>query len=220
MKNFKNLGLAIIPASGLAVASTLLFTAPSLALNYTWDVNLSQNGYSATGYIITDTNAANTALGASNIIDWSYTLTNLSTSVSDTLNSSNSSKGYSAGLVINSTSNALIMAQNSAFGALDSVSTTSGTPTSKLYFGYPFTSGSIPNLYIQVNGGGSTPGSFSSGSNLYTTNVFATPSAAVPFDIPGGATIPVAGSLLALGAMRKVKKTIALKTRIAETAVS
>ncbi|WP_143046363.1 hypothetical protein [Trichormus sp. NMC-1] len=37
----------------------------------------------------------------------------------------------------------------------------------------------------------------------------------VPFDIPGGATIPVAGSLLALGAMRKVKKSIALKTRIA-----
>ncbi|MBD2694986.1 hypothetical protein [Anabaena catenula] len=48
-------------------------------------------------------------------------------------------------------------------------------------------------------------------------------SAAVPFDIPGGATMPVVGSLLALGAMRKVKKSLALKTRIAnpvETVVS
>ncbi|MBD2694985.1 hypothetical protein [Anabaena catenula] len=42
-----------------------------------------------------------------------------------------------------------------------------------------------------------------------------TASAAVPFDIPGGATIPTVGSLLALGAMRKVKKSLALKTRIA-----
>jgi hypothetical protein len=31
----------------------------------------------------------------------------------------------------------------------------------------------------------------------------------VPFDIPGGATIPAVGSLLALGAMRKARKTLA-----------
>ncbi|MBD2208476.1 hypothetical protein H6G27_01150 [Nostoc linckia FACHB-104] len=39
--------------------------------------------------------------------------------------------------------------------------------------------------------------------------------AAVPFDIPGGATIPSVGALLALGAMRKTRKSIASKTRIA-----
>jgi hypothetical protein len=36
-------------------------------------------------------------------------------------------------------------------------------------------------------------------------------SAAVPFDIPGGATIPTVGSLFALGLMRKVKQRMALK---------
>ncbi len=44
---------------------------------------------------------------------------------------------------------------------------------------------------------------------------------AVPFDnIPGGATIPAVGSLLALGAMRKVRKSIASKTRIANPVVA
>jgi hypothetical protein len=42
-----------------------------------------------------------------------------------------------------------------------------------------------------------------SGSGSLLSFQAATP---VPFDIPGGATIPVAGSLLALGAMRKAKK--------------
>jgi hypothetical protein len=37
----------------------------------------------------------------------------------------------------------------------------------------------------------------------------------VPFDIPGGATIPTVGSLFALGLMRKAKRSLALKTRIA-----
>lgn len=40
----------------------------------------------------------------------------------------------------------------------------------------------------------------------------------VPFDIPGGTTIPTVGSLLALGAMRKARKTIASK--IASPAIS
>lgn len=50
---------------------------------------------------------------------------------------------------------------------------------------------------------------------IQSVTVVATPAAPVPFDIPGGATIPTVGSLLALGAMRKIKKSIALKTRIA-----
>jgi hypothetical protein len=40
---------------------------------------------------------------------------------------------------------------------------------------------------------------------------------AVPFDIPGGATIPSVGALLALGAMRKARKSIASKTRLANS---
>jgi hypothetical protein len=42
-----------------------------------------------------------------------------------------------------------------------------------------------------------------------------TAAASVPFDIPGGATIPAFGGLLALGAMRKARKSIASKTRLA-----
>ena len=42
-----------------------------------------------------------------------------------------------------------------------------------------------------------------------------TASAPVPFDIPGGATIPSVGALLALGAMRKARKSLASKTRLA-----
>ncbi|WP_413175182.1 hypothetical protein [Anabaena azotica] len=39
-------------------------------------------------------------------------------------------------------------------------------------------------------------------------------SAAVPFDIPGGATIPTFGSLFALALMRQVKKRLVAKTLI------
>ncbi|WP_143046518.1 hypothetical protein, partial [Trichormus sp. NMC-1] len=46
--------------------------------------------------------------------------------------------------------------------------------------------------------------------DIIGTGVFnATP---VPFDIPGGATIPTVGSLFALGLMRKAKKRLAAKT--------
>ncbi|WP_071191216.1 hypothetical protein [Trichormus sp. NMC-1] len=42
------------------------------------------------------------------------------------------------------------------------------------------------------------------------------PQAEVPFDnIPGGATIPTVGGLFALGLMRKAKKSIASKSRLA-----
>jgi len=38
----------------------------------------------------------------------------------------------------------------------------------------------------------------------------------VPFDIPGGATIPAVGGLLALGLMRKARKSLASNTRISK----
>lgn len=69
---------------------------------------------------------------------------------------------------------------------------------------------------------GSTYGAGNFGSNQkgFGTIGEVVPSvvAAVPFDIPGGATIPTLGSLLALGAMRKVRKNIALKTHLANPA--
>jgi hypothetical protein len=52
--------------------------------------------------------------------------------------------------------------------------------------------------------------------NLWAEVGFDIPSGTpVPFDIPGGATIPSVGALLALGAMRKARKSLASKTRLA-----
>ncbi len=87
-------------------------------------------------------------------------------------------------------------------------------------FGFPnfsntngplFADAFIPNL--QGNAfytPGNQVGGFGAGTNLFATYAIATP---VPFNIPGGATIPTFGSLFALGAMRKVRKYTA-KTRI------
>ncbi|WP_414530596.1 hypothetical protein [Nodularia chucula] len=38
----------------------------------------------------------------------------------------------------------------------------------------------------------------------------------IPFDIPGGATIPTIGAVLALGLMRKAKKSLALKAQMSQ----
>jgi hypothetical protein len=48
-----------------------------------------------------------------------------------------------------------------------------------------------------------------------TSNITYSSATPVPFDIPGGATIPSVGALLALGAMRKSRKSVASKTRLA-----
>jgi hypothetical protein len=64
--------------------------------------------------------------------------------------------------------------------------------------------------YPQLIGGG-----YNIANNTLDASVSFTPAASVPFDIPGGATIPSVGALLALGAMRKARKSIASKTRLA-----
>jgi hypothetical protein len=85
--------------------------------------------------------------------------------------------------------------------------------------GVSFSTGSIDyNLFAQnVNTyelDGSDSSTFTGG---FTTT--APSSSSVPFNIPGGATIPTVGSLLALGAMRKARKSIASKTRSANPVV-
>ncbi|MEH2192234.1 MAG: hypothetical protein V7K98_06160 [Nostoc sp.] len=65
---------------------------------------------------------------------------------------------------------------------------------------------STPTLYSGTGGG------YTSGGTRRFDMVTANGNAiAVPFDTPGGATIPTVGSLVALGAMIKVRKTIASK---------
>jgi hypothetical protein len=70
-----------------------------------------------------------------------------------------------------------------------------------------------------VLGKGTTNSGFNFNRGVFDGEFNAT-AVPVPFDIPGGATIPAVGSLLALGAMRKAKKSIASKTRIANPVIN
>ncbi|WP_353932974.1 carbohydrate binding domain-containing protein [Okeanomitos corallinicola TIOX110] len=51
----------------------------------------------------------------------------------------------------------------------------------------------------------------------YLDNVSLTGATAVPFDVPGGATIPTVGSLFALGLMRQAKKRLAVKKVVVDS---
>lgn len=59
---------------------------------------------------------------------------------------------------------------------------------------------------------GQTTVNYASGSFVSS----AVPPQDIPFDIPGGATIPTIGSVLALGLMRKAKKSLALKAKMSQ----
>jgi len=69
-------------------------------------------------------------------------------------------------------------------------------------------SSSVTGSYSYGNGSTSFNNTISGGT---VTNA-----APVPFDIPGGATIPAVGGLLALGLMRKARKSLASNTRISK----
>jgi hypothetical protein len=56
---------------------------------------------------------------------------------------------------------------------------------------------------------------YNDGTQAHYQSAFSGSVTAVPFEVPGGATIPTVGSLFALGVMRSAKKRIAFKTRIA-----
>ncbi|MBD2569571.1 hypothetical protein [Anabaena lutea] len=86
-------------------------------------------------------------------------------------------------------------------------------------------------MNVWDNGGGAIKEGINSSNSGFNFNAgpiqsitfTASPTAAVPFNIPGGATIPTVGSLFALALMRKAKKSLASKTPIAnpvETVVS
>jgi hypothetical protein len=77
---------------------------------------------------------------------------------------------------------------------------------------FAFGTGLFINSQVWSGSGVSQIGIDSTTTITWATTTPATP---VPFDIPGGATIPTVGSLLALALMRKAKKSMASKTRIA-----
>ncbi|MBD2500912.1 hypothetical protein [Anabaena azotica] len=208
--NAKQLGLAVLPTA-IAVGATLASTSPSFALDYQWDVNLTSNNYSATGYVITNTNTANANLSASNILDWKFTLSN--GTVSDVIQKTNSTLSYTGGLFINAASNALTL--EPSILSLRSITFTSQVNSnSNLYFGYPLTSGLIPNVRIgilsslNINGGTGL---------LYSSTTFATGGTPVPWDV-SPSMLPVIGVPFFFGLQSLRKKVkFAKPVKISET---
>jgi hypothetical protein len=103
-------------------------------------------------------------------------------------------------------------------GATNSFTVTGGNLTSasflvnngagKIFLLNSIASGSIPAGSNGILSGTASTGNLGGfGGATYTS---------VPFDIPGGATIPAVGGLFALGLMRKAKKSLALRTSIAD----
>lgn len=180
-----------------------------MALNYKWDVNLSDNGYSATGYVVTDTSTPSTSLGASNIVDWNFVLTN--GSATDTLAFSNSTLNYGNGLNINSAGNALVLPQDNAFASITFQNT-----SSNIYFGYPNTTASTPNLRIVI-GNPSTNNGGSSLGRLYGSTTFATGPTDVPWELSPN-MLTVIGIPFFFG-LQRLKKKVASTTfiKISET---
>ena len=93
-----------------------------------------------------------------------------------------------------------VNAVGTSFGYPNTISTTNHrTP----YFAYQLQSGLFDTLFITQGVGLSGVVQFPA---TVATYAIITPVATVPFDIPGGATIPTLGSVLALGVMRKARK--------------
>jgi hypothetical protein len=118
----------------------------------------------------------------------------------------------------NGVADSLLLTFNTATNANDitnlSNATVASTPTTSTLISYIATSGTaLSNLTLQSTPLGvasSSTGPIASTSGQFVASSGGGGGATVPFEVPGGATIPVLGSVLALGAMRKLKKTLNL----------
>lgn len=193
--------LRILPlVVGSAVAGILAITSPAHALT-TWSFNNAtfDNGARVTGSFDYDNTITNSS-AADGYLNVNITLYNNLNAILATYNTANISAASDADeLYLN----------NGGYGLF------AGNAPS--YWDDPLSGGTgtlaIGGNAILAYGLGTAPGFTTQGTGNSGT-ISAAP-ASVPFDIPGGATIPTVGSLLALGAMRKVKKSIASKTSIA-----
>lgn len=193
--------LRILPlVVGSAVAGILASTSPAHALT-TWSFSNATfaNGARLTGsfnYDETNTTFFPAAYSSVNIT----LLDNLGTTLAT----------YGTANVNLSSSNAMDLYLNNGVIGLrvfDSLTPWFIPPASPV----PFANGQTS--YGFGTAPGFTPIAFGASGS-----VISSPATAVPFDIPGGATIPTVGSLLALAAMRKVRKSIASKTSVASPA--
>jgi hypothetical protein len=164
--------------------------------------------------------------------NWSYTGTAINASGTFTTNDTPDGSGFYTIAAITGTRNSIAITGLSAPGGLGGNDNLISQSSPYLTFnGFTYSwNGSFVNVYD--NGGGvwregvgslNTGSTFNISSGPKNVTFTASASAAVPFDIPGGATIPTVGSLFALGLMRQAKKRLAVKTFVVnpvETVVS
>ncbi len=195
--------------------STFFLVSPSYALSapITWtfsDIKFS-DGTSASGSFTYDANSFGS--GSSNIVTNNSGLASnfntiyflpqndpsnpLSLFVLQLYNSGDTSKG----IQIN------FGTTFSAFAAnVDAIKDANGQPVAERAYSIPSSSNSTFLTYL-ANGTSYNQASYITGS-VYTV-------IGVPFQVPGGATIPVVGGILALSAMRGIKKKMTLNNPIA-----
>lgn len=187
--------LGILPlVVGSAAAGILVSTFPAQALTWTLQNVQFDDGATATGSF--DYDSVNNILNASSIIISSPTAG--TRNFSDPDNNPISLSPTSFSLASNDQFLTLRLDFSSAL-----LNTTPANTTISLFTTSGYGANDSVDKFTLAS------------SSVISSDV---PSSGVPFDIPGGATIPTVGSLLALGVMRKVKKSIASKTRLTNPA--
>lgn len=186
----------VLPLVGcmFTAVGILASTSPAHALAYTWSFEEQNNNAAASGSGTFDLDSTGTLITAWDGQVGGVTITSLFPA-----NPSTSS--------FNSNDNVYPLTSNGV-----SFATANNNYTLWLHSQDPLNPAPY-ELDVFDSSGTTTPSSSDFGA--FTTNA---PSS-VPFNIPGGATIPTVGSLLALGAMRKARKSIASKTRGANPVV-
>lgn len=190
----------------LLVAAGSVFTNISSAQALTWDLDNVTFGFlgseTATGFFDYDT------------------VTNTYNNVSITVDAGSITQNFDTSHVIAPGS-----ASNSLYLEIDRGAST--VPSTARYLGFRLVFDSdlnniqATNINILTSGDESyfyanaTPLGTAANNPFNRLNVQGGAVTSVPFDIPGGATIPTVGSLLALGVMRQVKKKMAAKSIVA-----
>ncbi|WGV28994.1 hypothetical protein [Halotia branconii] len=183
-------------------AAILASTSPANALNFNFTISSGSKTASGTIYGLSD----NATSSASQVIVTSTNSTALQTP-------------YWLGV------NFLGLSQNTAYTRENSFTVAGGVITNAHFLVYsndstarllmlnPANSSSYNGFNFFGNCGAAD--CVSSGFSGFTGVTYSAASAAVPLEIPGGATIPSLGGLFALGVMRKARKSVASKTHLA-----
>jgi len=218
MKNFVQSG--ILPLVLGSAAAVLASTAPAQALDFTFSFSNSNGTVPGTVTGVIKGLQANTTSAATEIDLTSYptggsvsatTGLGINPNSSGNLIYSSTGGGWAS---TTSTNSFTVNSSNQVTNAIFYIEGAFGTNTSgatNTGYGSEFYINSYPNNnYLSFGNGNADVSNLCAYTCVSTpglANITFTPvSSAVPFNIPGGATIPTLGSVLALGILRKARK--------------